>query len=581
MAASGKPLVLTLKSDGNYTLAEALDIDVSAISTDVLTKFNNSLIDIQASANSIGLSATVLEATNTIVSAGVDIATLFGGVDTTGTTEAIQDIAGTMTAGGTQTGITVTYQDAAGNVDFVVDPVNVGADSGTTQNITPGQTLGVCGAGGTTTAMAAGKVTITTTNYAVGNQGLTDVDFTASAHSKLHAIEAAADVTDATNVTNAGAVMKSFSTTAGMDFVLDQDDFSSNSATKLATQQSIKAYVTTETTGITITTDSGSLYKAPGDTLTITGGDGQTCQVDGGNITFVQETLGDGENFNFGSGGDSGISFDGTDTNWHLQQVGTGDLNVSGGINMKTGGDLNVTGSLDVYDTQRDIALFHNNTATATIGVESTTTSATLTASGVHTLLENTADGNIVFRTSGDRVMTMEPGGKVGINTLDPGQFLDVVDDTAGAGVSVRVEHKNTDNAGSDARFIAKVAHANGGDPHMRFMIQSGQSWCIGLANAASDNFRIADANNLDSNVALEIDTSQNVWMAKTLAIGQEAAADNAAILELVSTTKAFLPPKMTTSQRNLISGAAGLTIYNTTTNKLQCHNGSGWQDCF
>jgi len=539
MAATGKPLVLTLKSDGNYTLAEALDIDVSAISTDILTKFNNSLIDIQASANSIGLSATVLEAKDTIVSAGVDIATLFGGVDTTLSQEQVEDYAGGMIGG--VTGITVTYNDSAGNITYGVANTTVTTDSGSTA-LTPGDTLTLSGGTNVTTTCVGDTVAInaTDTTYSIQDEQLSQVNFTTSAHGKLHAIEAAADVTDATNVTNAGAVMKSFSTTAGMDFVLDQDDFSSDSATKLATQQSIKAYV-----------------------------DGQITS---------EATYGDNDPLNFGAGLDSGISFDGTDTNWHLQKVGTGNLNVSGGINMKTGGDLNVTGSLNVYDTQRDIALFHNNAATATIGLAGTVTSATLTTSGVNTVLENTADGNIIFRTSGDRVMTMEPLGKVGINTVDPGQYLDVVDDAAGAAVGIRVEHKNNGNAGSDARFIAKVAGTGGGDPHVRFMIQGGQSWCMGLANGASDNFRITDANNLDSNVAMEINTSQHVWMPNSLAVGQSSVADNTAILECDSTTKSFLPPRMTTTQRDAISSpATGSLIYNLTTNVLNFYNGSGW----
>ncbi len=48
---------------------------------------------------------------------------------------------------------------------------------------------------------------------------------------------------NATNVAAAGAVMKSMTATTGFNYVLDEDDFASNSATKLATQQSIKAYV--------------------------------------------------------------------------------------------------------------------------------------------------------------------------------------------------------------------------------------------------------------------------------------------------------------------------------------------------
>jgi hypothetical protein len=50
------------------------------------------------------------------------------------------------------------------------------------------------------------------------------------------------------------------------------------------------------------------------------------------------------------------------------------------------------------------------------------------------------------------------------------------------------------------------------------------------------------------------------------------------AILECTSTTKGLLPPRMTTTQQNAISSpAAGLMLYNTTTNKLMVYNGSAW----
>jgi len=49
------------------------------------------------------------------------------------------------------------------------------------------------------------------------------------------------------------------------------------------------------------------------------------------------------------------------------------------------------------------------------------------------------------------------------------------------------------------------------------------------------------------------------------------------AILDLYSTTKAFLPPRMTTAQRDAISSVAGMVIYNTSTNVLNFHNGTSW----
>ena len=52
-------------------------------------------------------------------------------------------------------------------------------------------------------------------------------------------------------------------------------------------------------------------------------------------------------------------------------------------------------------------------------------------------------------------------------------------------------------------------------------------------------------------------------------------------MLGVVSTTKGFLPPVMTTTQKNAISAIAGLVIYDSTTNKLCCYNGSTWNDLF
>ena len=81
--------------------------------------------------------------------------------------------------------------------------------------------------------------------------------FTDADHSKLDGIEATADVTDATNVDAAGAVMNTDSTTAGMGFVVDEDNMASNSATKIPTQQSVKAYVDANSSDTTYTAGTG------------------------------------------------------------------------------------------------------------------------------------------------------------------------------------------------------------------------------------------------------------------------------------------------------------------------------------
>ena len=50
--------------------------------------------------------------------------------------------------------------------------------------------------------------------------------------------------------------------------------------------------------------------------------------------------------------------------------------------------------------------------------------------------------------------------------------------------------------------------------------------------------------------------------------------ADPSAALDIVSTTGGLLPPRMTTSNRDAISAAKGLVLFNTTTNTLQINEG-------
>jgi len=71
---------------------------------------------------------------------------------------------------------------------------------------------------------------------------------------------------------------------------------------------------------------------------------------------------------------------------------------------------------------------------------------------------------------------------------------------------------------------------------------------------------------------AFTIDSSGNA--------GFGTSAPNAnALLDLTSTTKAFMPPRMTTTQKNAIaSPTAGMVVYDSTLSKLAVYTGSAWE---
>jgi sugar lactone lactonase YvrE len=74
--------------------------------------------------------------------------------------------------------------------------------------------------------------------------------FTDSEKTKLGTVESGADITDATNVDAAGAVMNTDTSTVAMGFVIDEDDMASNSDTKVPTQQSVEARIQNRITAI-------------------------------------------------------------------------------------------------------------------------------------------------------------------------------------------------------------------------------------------------------------------------------------------------------------------------------------------
>ena len=153
--------------------------------------------------------ATVLETARTIH--GVS----FDGSANIDLSEVIQDTVGAMFGSNTETDIAVTYQDSDGTIDLVVS--------------------GISGNAGTATALETAR-----TIAGVSFDGTANISI---ASTNLSDTSSIALLTSSQTLTNKTLTSPVINTGLSGTAFLDEDDMSSNSATKVASQQSIKAFV--------------------------------------------------------------------------------------------------------------------------------------------------------------------------------------------------------------------------------------------------------------------------------------------------------------------------------------------------
>ena len=197
----------------------------------------------------------------------------FVSTDTQLTTEQVQDIVGAMFSSNTETNITATYEDSDGTIDLVADLLTEEAvEDFVAGAITAGTNVSV------TYDDAAGTITIASTDT---NTQLTQEQVEDFVGGMLDGDETFITVT--------------YDDTDGnIDFtvpVKDEDNMASDSASHLATQQSIKAYVDAQITAedLDFQADSGGALSIDLDseTLTFTGGTGIDTSGSGNTVTFA------------------------------------------------------------------------------------------------------------------------------------------------------------------------------------------------------------------------------------------------------------------------------------------------------
>jgi hypothetical protein len=193
----------------------------------------------------------------------------------------------------------------------------------------------------------------------------------------------------------------------------------------------------------------------------------------------------------------------------------------------------------------------------------------------------NSASGFHTWSTAGTERLRIFANGRVAINTTtDAGYQLDV---NGGTRVTGRVTVTGNDTLGlSIARagtsaISSEIYNGGGDNGWLLWGVESSAGGVIfpGTTAYASvfGSFR---------NVPIQFATNNTVRMTidggGSVGIGV-ASPSASAILQVDSTTKGMLPPRMTTTQRDAItSPATGLIVYDTTVNKLSVYNGTTWK---
>jgi hypothetical protein len=274
----------------------------------------------------------------------------------------------------------------------------------------------------------------------------------------------------------------------------------------------------------------------------------------------------------------------------------TGDqVNITGNAGTATKLQSSVTINGIAFDGSANITVpagvpYTGATQAVNLGAFDLTVNGITVGKGGGNYASNTAFGNsaLSVNTTGGINNTAIGSGSLSSNT------------SGGSNTAIGKGSLNTNSTGSSITAIGMNALENNttgsnntaiGGGALSTNSTGGSNTAIGHgANVGSNNLTnataigsgaIVAADNtiqLGNTAVTKVNTSGTITAA---GMGLGVSAPNAsAILEASSTTQGFLPPRLTTTERDAIaSPAAGLTIWNSTNTQLEVYDGSYWKN--
>ena len=293
---------------------------------------------------------------------------------------------------------------------------------------------------------------------------------------------------------------------AAVTTILDEDDMASNSATALATQQSIKAYVASQVgaagggditgvdltggTGVTIGSETGTTSGDYSSTISIGQAVGTSDDVTFSTVTIASDLIHSGDtNNNIGFGTDTQTFTTAGSARMFIDtdgEVGIGTTSPTASFDVSQGGAMTIIGGADLGATTRTndtrkffrmgMPHYHNAEEPFNLlcGDSSGTQNKVIIGGG--TSIGNAAT-DIVFNTAandatttGTTRMQIKSDGKVGIGTTSPSGILHV---------------KGASTINTIANSARMIVAANGGDSYIHLMESTDGH---NIRHTASDN---------------------------------------------------------------------------------------------
>jgi hypothetical protein len=208
--------------------------------------------------------------------------------------------------------------------------------------------------------------------------------------------------------------------------------------------------------------------------------------------------------------------------------------------------------SIGLRSTRNDFSIF-NETSIEALTINSTTNNV---------LIGTTTDGGFKLDVNGTaRVSGNATFGTLGTGT---GMFWDNTNNRLGIGTNAPYSRFTIYGALSTSTSQISIVNSEGGHSIIRSGIAGVNNTGISLITASLDG---------SSQVTrMVINASGNVLINTTTDVASSK-------LTIQSTTQGFLPPRMTTTEKNAIATpAAGLVVYDTTLNKLCVRTAAAWE---